>query len=283
MDLPTDVLLRTSDHQGSLIDDAHTQWSAWVFATPIEHALPPMMFEPALDAGDELQAAPIVAAHGWYRQGAALLRTALEVMMEAAALSVTQAGDDYALWRAGQRRSSVKRSLEALLTETSRGDLFDFDTGVLGVLHHDLCRPAHAQSGSTNADVWQSNGPVWRPGAFVDFWLDFCDTVAICYVPLKLGWPALELPSEARPLFAEPSTRWRAVGPDVPRDFFEEPIRLGRHRGLSVRAGSSGLAAALAKVAVPAERAQVVQSRLSASREWHDVVYVESHPGVRGG
>ena len=34
MDLPTDVLLRTTNHLGLMVDDMHDQGAAWVHATP---------------------------------------------------------------------------------------------------------------------------------------------------------------------------------------------------------------------------------------------------------
>jgi hypothetical protein len=52
MHLPTDVLLRTTDFLGSMVDDIHEQGSAWIFAWPDEVAKAPFMFDAALDASD---------------------------------------------------------------------------------------------------------------------------------------------------------------------------------------------------------------------------------------
>jgi hypothetical protein len=35
--------------------------------------------------------------------------------------------------------------------------------GVLRSLHDNVCSYAHSQPGYTNADIWQSNGPVFTP------------------------------------------------------------------------------------------------------------------------
>ena len=83
-----------------------------------------------------------------------------------------------------------------------------------------LCRYAHSRADYTNADIWQSNGPVFIPGAFTQFWTDFCDTVALCYVLLKIGWPKLVLPTVARPLFRWASPRWTGIGEAVEAEFF---------------------------------------------------------------
>jgi hypothetical protein len=36
MTVATDVVLRTTDHMGSMIEDMQNQWSAWMDATPLE-------------------------------------------------------------------------------------------------------------------------------------------------------------------------------------------------------------------------------------------------------
>jgi len=87
MHLPTDVLLRTTDYMGRMIDDMCTQAYAWLTAMPSDPATAPFMFDACLDTHDEFKAAPFIAAHGWYRQATAGLRNALEVMAHASASS----------------------------------------------------------------------------------------------------------------------------------------------------------------------------------------------------
>lgn len=219
LSLPTDVLLRTTDYQGSLLGDCVCQANAWAHATPLEPKNSHYMFEPAMDAGDDFAVAPFVAAHGWYRQGSTLLRTALEVMTERAAYATTLSANEYDSWRSGERDLNFQLSLSKL-RKHHRVDVVDYKSGVLGRLYRLLSNFAHGRPGSTNADIWKSNGPVWVADGFRDFWLTYCDTVAACYLLLKIGWPILELPDEARPLFGPPSPLWGDVGPTVLTESF---------------------------------------------------------------
>ena len=68
MTLPTDVLLRTTDYLGPMVDDMLTQCFAWLTSLPDDPTSMPFMFEAALDTHDEFNVAPFIAAHGWYRQ-----------------------------------------------------------------------------------------------------------------------------------------------------------------------------------------------------------------------
>ncbi len=91
MNLPTDVLLRTTDHQGMSVDAARVQLHAWVFALPVDAREAVFVAGSALGANDEFQAALVIAMHGWFRQAASCLRTALDAMTAATAYSVTVA------------------------------------------------------------------------------------------------------------------------------------------------------------------------------------------------
>ncbi len=88
MVLPTDVLLRTTDYMGTMLDDMLTQTYAWLRAMPENSTTAPFVFDAALDTHDEFCAAPFVAAHGWYRQATAALRNALEVMTHASRYAI---------------------------------------------------------------------------------------------------------------------------------------------------------------------------------------------------
>jgi hypothetical protein len=54
-------------------------------------------------------------------------------------------------------------------------------------IYANLCRYAHSRPGNTNSDIWRSNGPIYVHRGFAQFWIDYCDTVALCYVLLKIG------------------------------------------------------------------------------------------------
>jgi len=200
---------------------------------PMQPSDSQFMFEPALDASDEFQAAPFVAMHGWYRQATAGLRNALEAMACAAAFAVRNDTTKYAGWRAGTSEPKFGNAVELLAADPGLSAL-DCRLGMPGLFgkkpdgvvqetYSKLCRYAHSQAGHTNADIWQSNGPVFIGSGFTQFWTDFCDTVALCYVLLKIGWPSLVLPGVARPLFGWASQRWNGIGDAVEAEFFPSP------------------------------------------------------------
>jgi hypothetical protein len=197
MDLPTDVLLRTTDYLGKMVDDMHDQWVGWTFAMPSEPKHSAFMFEPALDASDEFQAAPFAAMHGWYRQATAGLRNALEAMTVAAAFAVRNDTARYAEWRGGTHEPKFGNAVE-LLGIDERLAAFDSQAGPPGLFgrkpdgvmqetYNKLCRYAHSRVGHTNYDIWQSNGPVFIGRGFTQFWTDFCDTIALSYVLLRIS------------------------------------------------------------------------------------------------
>lgn len=229
MHLPTDVLLRTTEYLGAMVTDLHDQGSAWIFATPMEPDSAPFMFEPALDASDEFQAAPFIAAHGWYRQATASLRNALEAMACGAAFAVRKDQITYRAWRSGSHEPKFGNAIELLGQDSSlaaidqrlgrRGLFGRKPHGVMQEMYNNLCRYAHSRAGHTNADIWQSNGPVFIGRAFTQFWIDFCDTIALCYILLKIGWPVLVLPDEAESLYGFANDRWDGIG-DAVRDAF---------------------------------------------------------------
>jgi hypothetical protein len=230
MDLPTDVLLRTTDFLGKIVDDLHDQWGGWVHSMPGQPGDSGFMFEPALDASDEFQAAPFAAIHGWYRQATAGLRNALEAMVCGSALAVRNDTARYTDWRAGSYEPKFGNAVESLATDQrlasidrrlgSAGLFGRNPDGIVRDTYRKLCRYAHSRAGHTNYDLWQSNGPVFIGKVFTQFWIDYCDAMALCYVLLKIGWPSLVLPEVARPLFGWASQRWDGIGEAVEAEFF---------------------------------------------------------------
>jgi hypothetical protein len=104
MDLPTDVALRTSSYDGSVIARLADLHSDWIFSWP-DVGDAPYMEEPALLAGEEFDALVFNAMHGYYRQAIGCLRNALEILTVAAGLAVTNNQALYAAWRNGQEIS----------------------------------------------------------------------------------------------------------------------------------------------------------------------------------
>jgi hypothetical protein len=230
MHLPTDVLLRTTDYLGTMVTDMYEQGSGWVYATPTEAGNAPFMFDAALDTSDEFEAAPFIAMHGWYRQATAALRNGLETMATAAAFAVRGDSEAFRRWREGSHDPKFGNAIDTLAADPhlrdvdqrlgSAGVFGRRPDGVARMAYANLCRYAHGGPGHTNVDIWQSNGPVFVGKAFTQFWIDLCDTVALSYVLLKIGWPSLVLPDVARPLFGFADERWHGLGGKVEAEFF---------------------------------------------------------------
>jgi hypothetical protein len=224
MDLPTDVLLRTTDYLGTMVDDMQTQAYAWLCSMPTDPSVAPFVFDALIDAHDEFNAAPFIAAHGLYRQATAALRNALEVMAHSTRFAVQNDQPGFDRWRSGSGDPPkfgnsvdlISRGPRAIQIEATLADggLFGArPTGVLRSLYANVCRYAHSQPGHTNADIWQSNGPVFIPRAFTRFWLDFCDVLLACYVLFKIGYPGLSLPDVVRPVAGNAGDAWHGLAP----------------------------------------------------------------------
>jgi hypothetical protein len=222
MDLPTDVLLQTTDHFGSTFLAMRSIAHMWISAIVPDGTDLPLVFDAYLDAYDEFEAAPFVVAHGWYRQATAGLRNAVEVMTHAARFAIRGERTAYAAWRDGSAdpprfQNSVeliggRPSVAMVEAALPAGALFGRNPdGVLRALYQELCRFAHGHPGHTNADIWGSNGPVFVPAAFTQFWRDFRDTFIACSILLKLAYPALEQPADLPEVAAHAGAPWHGV------------------------------------------------------------------------
>lgn len=231
MDLPTDVALQTTDHFGptfGAMSSLSYMWICWI--TPDGRDLP-LVFDAYLDAYDEFEAAPFVAAHGWYRQATAGLRNALEVMGHAARFIVRSDRAGYAAWRDGTADSpkfgnSVdliggQPSVAAVESAFPAGALFGRNPdGVLRALYQELCRFAHGHPGHTNADIWKSNGPVFVPEAFTQFWRDYRDTFLACSILLKLAHPEITRPGDLPDVADHAGAPWHGLAPSAVAAYF---------------------------------------------------------------
>ena len=224
MVLPTDVLLRTTDHFGQMIQDMQQQVSAWLDALGFDERRWPFIHAAYLDVLEELDAAPFIAAHGWYRQATAGLRNALEAMTHGCRYAVANDQAGFNAWRSGALVEPLKfgNSVDIIggkpagqtLDDTlGAPGLFGRPGGVLRSLYSDVCRYAHGQPGFTNGDIWQSNGPVFIPRAFTRFWLDFCDTSLACFAMLKLAVPAAKGDSSFKDIAGNAGAAWHGLAP----------------------------------------------------------------------
>jgi hypothetical protein len=207
MDLPTDVALKSTSYEGSLISRLHQLHSDWIFSWP-EVGEARFMEEVALLAREEFDALVFNAVHGWYRQAIGCLRNALETLIIGAALAVTNNVKSFQAWRQGTKQYGFGAA-RALIRDSELGQQIDDDAAPESVFGDDdgswtktrysrLCAYAHSQAGYNNADFWESNGPIFVPSALQVVEAEFRETLALSYLLLRLGWPRY-LPGQGQP------------------------------------------------------------------------------------
>jgi hypothetical protein len=200
--LPDDVSLRTSDHHGETLRRAYEGWGNWVGLILDVQSL---CNEPTRDplavatgnASDEFQASIYAALTGFYRQAIGSLRPALEAMLAAVYFTAHPDHDAVAQWLEGHEdgRFWIRRVRLQLANEEpfcrferSEGELFAdggwfaWLYGILSAYLHG--RPAFTdQAGTrletTNAGLWNSNGPIYSEEAFVLWSRVFFDTLLL--------------------------------------------------------------------------------------------------------
>jgi hypothetical protein len=205
MSLPTDVLLRTSDHHGSQLAQLNTLWSGWMGLLPVEPQVAPFIFNVGWDAADDFNVSTFNAAHDYYRQGIANLRSALEGLTLAASFAKRQNEAGLRDWLSGQREPPKFGNARDILAPELGADI----TAVLKDLHKELSGYIHSGPGGSNGVLWNgSNGPIWVSESFGLVYRCFRDVMAMCLVMLSIGWPGFVLPRRVEPLFDTPGSVW---------------------------------------------------------------------------
>jgi len=215
--LPTDVALKSSDDDGSLVGRLYVLQSEWIFSWP-EQGEAPFMEEASLLAGEEFDALVFNALHGWYRQAIGCLRNAMEIMIVAAACSVSANAQLYADWRAGTKEVPF-REARGTLRNSPLGTQVDADAAPESVFgdsrtawirdrYARLCSYAHSQAGHNNADFWESNGPIYVPAALHVVEAELRETLALCYLLLRLGWLNFQPGPGSSALLSGPQIGW---------------------------------------------------------------------------
>jgi hypothetical protein len=197
MDLPTDVLLRSTSWHGSTVDRLCQLHEDWISSWP-----PPKkaayMNEPTLVAGEEFDALVFNAIHGWYRQAIGCLRNALEILTIAAALSARGDLKSYQEWRSGTKSYTFGNARE-MIRDTAIGAAVELKASPLQIFgdaenawmkerYASLCAFAHGRAGHDNGAIWQSNGPVFVSGAMEIVENEFRETLALGYLLSRIGW-----------------------------------------------------------------------------------------------
>lgn len=215
--LPDDVAVRTSSHNGTALAEVCAQHLGWIKSTG-EYG--EALFEPMLDASDDLQNSTFNALHGYYRAGFSALRSVVEIMTIGACGSFARNNQMCATWRSGAVEFSFGTACDRLLSEPmlagfngemrrSGPSLFDAKDRTRGLpggharqWHAVLCDYAHSRPGFAEGDLWESNGPVYVPKAFREWHRAWLHTVSLCAVLILLARPDANRQEVAR-LFSD--------------------------------------------------------------------------------
>lgn len=198
MGLATHVALESSGHAGSTISRLNQLSSDWTASWPAPGSAPFMDY-PVLIAGEEFDALVFNALHGYYRQAIGCLRVALENLAMAAAFAVAGDSKSFQSWQQGNLEVKYGRA-RILLRDSTEGrqiDGFASQTSVFGdadgswmnARYKRLCDYAHSRAGHDNGGFWESNGPLFVPRAVATVEREFRETLALCYLLERLGWP----------------------------------------------------------------------------------------------
>lgn len=211
--LPDDVAVTTTNDYGSRLREVQSLQNTWVCLFQVLEEPPwgrlrrsPFSYV-ALDAYDAFQAATFNALVGYYRMAFMALRSVVENMTIALRLELEHDVAGLRQWLRGphkaQRDFNLNSAANAL---TNCSKLVPLEThlarrtgntlfarwngkreGYVRAFFHELSRYTHASPGSTDGDLWQSNGPVFSRQAFERWVACYFATVALGVLLLRLG------------------------------------------------------------------------------------------------
>jgi hypothetical protein len=228
MHLASDVSIRTSSWRGSIISSLlrlSDDWSSLIEVARIEEPL----FQMMLSVSDDLSASIFNLVHGYYRQAASALRSALELVVIGADCQQRGGLLEIEAWRSGAKKLRLGTSCERILSEAKARQLDmellrQFGKGLLGngdpskggwpgwtrELFRELSYFTHSRPGFTDGDLWSSNGPVFVKGA-IDRVTDlFQQAFSVGLLVTKIGAPDLKFPESAKSLWGG-NKAWRPM------------------------------------------------------------------------
>jgi hypothetical protein len=207
--LQDDVSIRTTDHFGCELKDLWECWTEWSCLTGVLQSLSGNPQESpichvASDVGDEFQSSICNALVGFYRVAFSCLRNALEHMSIGAQLELSPDTTLFQAWLNGDRELGLGWAADLLRNnrrvvpieqhcQLHAGDDFfrqktpGGDSGGVRRLFKKLSKFTHGSPGFTDADIRNSNGPIFVPGTFRDWAACFRLTFSIAVFEAKLA------------------------------------------------------------------------------------------------
>lgn len=211
--LPDDVSIRTSNDFGSPLALAWNYWGEWISVIDALQGVTPKgenspLADAALTVGDDLQVSVYNALTGFYRAATGSLRSVVEQMTVGAYLELSRDQANLTKWQSQTESFGFGNAanllvqipsiadIERELKQATNDNLFHQKNGsdpgglarrIFGVLN----RYVHTQPGFTDGDIWDSNGPVYVPKAFVDWIRRFVLVYAYALLVSRLAQPKL--------------------------------------------------------------------------------------------
>jgi hypothetical protein len=203
MNLPDDVAVRISDHNGTRIRLLYTLWGHWIEAVGAPDRQDEL-FGCMLDANDCLQCANFDLLHGFYRAAISNLRTALELVMIGTFGNIRPTDAQYLRWKQGDEErmgfSHCRKQLFNIHKGTEIEWLFAKEA-FPATIYANLCRFTHARPDASDGALWQSNGPVYNGEAVLKTFKFSLDVYSISHLLVKVGRPDFVLLEDSQILF----------------------------------------------------------------------------------
>lgn len=202
VNLPDDVAIRTSNHNGKVLGEMYWLWGRWIEAVG---EINDELFVPMLDACDDLQASFFDSLHGYYRTAFSALRNVIELMTVGTCGALTKT-ERYRQWREGSSEFKFGTACDLLANEPAlakfNGSLrnaghqslwdakrAELSGGYSRRLYREMCNFAHSRPGFTDGDLRSSNGPIYVHKVFWDWYYAYLRTVSLCSIMLFLARP----------------------------------------------------------------------------------------------
>ncbi|WP_213772878.1 hypothetical protein [Bradyrhizobium sp. dw_78] len=227
MTLPDDVAIRTTSFQGSRISLLSEIVSDWIQILPE----PGIMASAMLDVSDAFYSSTFNQMHGFYKESISALRSALETIMLATHCSLTADEDKWRRWMEGEelRFGNIcdqiltlpnVRSQDTQVLQRCGAGLFLANepsnrTAWARTLYRRLCRYSHARGDATNAEMWNSTGPIYSAEGFRASYHFFLEVHALCLILAKYAESTLQISKTAA----------LVLRPDSIELYLEEPHR----------------------------------------------------------
>lgn len=197
MILPGHVAITTTSHQGSRISLLSDLSSEWLFSAGRNG----IMNDAMLPIWDNLESCIFNTVHGNYKTALTILRTALETSVTAARCSLASDDKRWKRWRAGDEfkfgqmceqilQIPAVDAQEQLVAQRLGVGLFkgsgrSRSDSWTASLYRRLCRYSHSRGNTTDASIWNSNGPIYAGEGLKLCYETFLETYALMLLLAK--------------------------------------------------------------------------------------------------